>query len=212
VLTVENLWSGAGSPIASCFQWASALATAGFSTAAIETWSPSSKLLLCLAMSCGGAAGATTGGLRMSRVILLTQAAADRIGGVAMHPWRLMTGKPIASEKAEQRFRRRLEAATTMVVLWVGIVFMGTLLLLHAVGPTVGLDDVLFEVSSALNNVGLTTGITSPDLTSSGKAALILLMWLGRLEIVPVLVLVAVVVAHPIHRLQGMMEERHSRR
>jgi len=47
----------------------------------------------------------------------------------------------------------------------------------------------MFEAASALGSVGLSTGISSPDLHWLGKLILILFMWMGRLEIIPVIVL-----------------------
>ena len=52
-------------------------------------------------------------------------------------------------------------------------------------------------MTSALGNVGLSSGITSPELHWSGKLGLIVLMWAGRLEIVPVLVLFAALIVRP---------------
>lgn len=51
------------------------------------------------------------------------------------------------------------------------------------------LSDIVFEITSALGAAGLSTGITGPSLHWLGKYLLILLMWMGRLEIVPVLLL-----------------------
>jgi trk system potassium uptake protein TrkH len=202
LLALENLWSGSGAGwLDSLFQWTSALATAGFSTAPLETWSPTALVLLSLAMACGGAAGATTGGLKLRRVIRLAEGAWARVRGVALHPWRLMDHRPMADAAAEAHTARTFEAAVVMATLWAAAVFAGTLLLLHAAGPGVPLDQVVLEVTSALGNVGLTTGITGPDLHWSGKLGLIVVMWMGRLEIVPVLVLVAALVMAARHRV-----------
>lgn len=46
-------------------------------------------------------------------------------------------------------------------------------------------------VASAASGVGLSTGITHPDLPWLGKLTLIFLMWMGRLEIIPVLLLLS---------------------
>ena len=190
LIALENLWRG-GSPIwlDSLFQWTSALATGGFGTVPLETWSPTALLLLSLAMVCGGAAGATTGGLKLKRVVLLATGAYARIRGVALHPWRLMEHKPMADAAAERHAVRTLEAAVIMAVLWLVTIFAGTVLLLHAAGPRVALDHVVLEATSALGNVGLSTGIAGPELHWTGKLGLIVMMWMGRLEIVPVLVL-----------------------
>jgi trk system potassium uptake protein TrkH len=49
--------------------------------------------------------------------------------------------------------------------------------------------DALFEVVSAVGTVGLSTGITGPDLEVGLKLLLTLAMLLGRLEILALLVL-----------------------
>ncbi|NIR29960.1 MAG: TrkH family potassium uptake protein [Gammaproteobacteria bacterium] len=190
LLALENRWfTGSALWLDSLFQWTSALATAGFGTVRLDTWSPTAQLLLSLAMVCGGAAGATTGGLKLRRVVLLGNAAFARLRGVALHPWRLMEHKAMADD--ETHAVRALEAAAVMAALWATVILVGTLLLLHAVGPGAALEEVILEVSSALSNVGLTSGIAGPDLHWSGRVGLILIMWMGRLEIVPVLVLLS---------------------
>jgi len=204
VLALESYWSGSGAGwVDVLFQWASALATAGFGTVSLESWSPTALLLLSMAMVCGGAAGATTGGLKLRRVVVLADGAYARIRGVALHPWRLMNHRPMADAAAEAHSARIFEAAVIMAALWGVAVLAGTLLLLHAAGPGVALDHVVLEVTSALGNVGLTTGITGPELHWSGKLGLIVVMWMGRLEIVPVLVLVAALVMASRHRAAG---------
>lgn len=47
--------------------------------------------------------------------------------------------------------------------------------------------DSLFESVSAAANVGLSTGITSPDMPAFLKIVYILQMWLGRLEFLSVI-------------------------
>ena len=49
--------------------------------------------------------------------------------------------------------------------------------------------DSFFEVASAQGNVGLSLGIISPNMPDIAEILLIFNMWIGRLEIIPVLVL-----------------------
>jgi len=189
---LENRWAGLSATwLDAAFQVTSALTTAGFATADIATWAPGSLLLLALAMCCGGDAGATTGGLKLKRVLLLAKGAYVRVRGVALHPWRLMERKAIADESPESPRSRTLEAAAIMAVLWASTLLLGTLLLLHAAGPQARLAHVMLDTASALGNVGLSTGVASHELAWHGKLGLMMLMWLGRLEIIPVLVVVA---------------------
>jgi trk system potassium uptake protein TrkH len=71
----------------------------------------------------------------------------------------------------------------------VGLLGIGILVLLHVAKPQYTLNNVILEASSALLSVGLSTGISHPDLYWVGKLVLILFMWIGRLEIFPVLIL-----------------------
>ena len=50
-------------------------------------------------------------------------------------------------------------------------------------------QDALFESASAIGTVGLSVGITGPDLPAWLKLVLSLEMWAGRLEVLPVLIL-----------------------
>ena len=66
---------------------------------------------------------------------------------------------------------------------------MGVLILLQVVQSKYTVPDVLFEAASAMGTSGLSVGISNPDLHGVGKLVLILFMWMGRVEIIPVLVL-----------------------
>ena len=53
--------------------------------------------------------------------------------------------------------------------------------------PGHALSDVFFEVASAQGTVGLSSGLTGPTMNTGAKSSFVFLMWLGRLEIFPVL-------------------------
>ncbi|OYT59914.1 hypothetical protein B6U81_05400 [Thermoplasmatales archaeon ex4484_30] len=67
------------------------------------------------------------------------------------------------------------------------LLFIGVLVLLYTTEQS--LDNVFFEVCSAQGNVGLSVGITGLGMNAIAKFMLILNMWIGRLEIIPILVL-----------------------
>jgi len=50
--------------------------------------------------------------------------------------------------------------------------------------------DSLFEVASAQGNIGLTTGIISATMPPIAQVFLLVNIWIGRIEIIPALVLV----------------------
>jgi trk system potassium uptake protein TrkH len=76
-----------------------------------------------------------------------------------------------------------LQKALTVAVLMISLLFAGTAILSitedHTIFPH-SISDLIFEVSSALGTVGLSTGIT-PFLSDTGKFVLMLCMFVGRI-------------------------------
>lgn len=177
----------------SCFQFISALTCTGFQTADhIYAWSEASKLALAVAMVIGGAAGSTVGGIKLIRLILLYKGVVWKfkkvsLSAAAIIPFKLGS-KFLSSEEANEE----VAEAALISFLWVLFLFLGIFVLLQTVeGYTLG--DVVFEVASAQGNVGLSTGITGPGMGSIPKVALMFNMWIGRLEIIPVLMLIRLI-------------------
>lgn len=81
----------------------------------------------------------------------------------------------------------KVPAASILALVWLTALVLGTVLLLHVVERQTPMDAVLLETAPALSKVGSSARITGPDLPWPGKAMLIVIMWLGRLEIVLVL-------------------------
>ncbi|GJD18143.1 cation transporter [Rivularia sp. IAM M-261] len=189
VLLFDNRWFfGSFIWLDSVFQWVSALGTCGFETVDLQNWSSSAKLLLILGMVVGGAAGSTVGGLKLNRLVFFGKAVVWHLQKLALQPNQPMYYRVEGETVTEAEASRTIEAATVLLVLWLTAIAMGVIFLLH-VAPGYNLIDVIFEVTSALGSVGLSVGITHPDLHWLGKLTLMLLMWVGRLEIVPVIVL-----------------------
>jgi trk system potassium uptake protein TrkH len=72
------------------------------------------------------------------------------------------------------------------ITFYVLCLFAGTLVLTSYGNAFV---DAFFEVASAIGNTGLTVGITAPGMPVVEKIVLIIEMWIGRVEIFPVLML-----------------------
>jgi trk system potassium uptake protein TrkH len=170
------------------FQFISALTCTGFATANLGSWTESAKLLLAFAMVIGGAAGSTAGGIKLFRAILLGKGAGWRIKRSISTPRRVFVyklgEKPLSKDDAMDLVN---EAAIIsfmwIILLSIGIIIIATLFKDRTLG------DVFFEVCSAQGNVGLTTGITKITMEPIGKIVLIFNMWIGRLEIIPIIVL-----------------------
>ncbi len=144
--------------------------TAGFNTVNISSMSASSRFFLMLLMFVGGSPGSTAGGIKtvtLAVVVITAIATLRKRGEVEM-------------------FNRSIRIvivgrAITITLLFVAVLFAGTLVLSVTENSNgFSFSDIMFEASSALGTVGLTTGIT-PLLTSAGKLVIIALMLVGRL-------------------------------
>ena len=189
---LENYWwRGSLQWVDSTFQWVSALGTAGFQTVDLHAWSPTGRLFLSLAMVLGGAAGSTAGGLKQVRVALLHKGLRWRIQRIRSKPHELLKHEIDGEALEEADAIRMVQNAGTLAALWVLALGVGVVVLLHVVPEQYGLSDVILEVSSAQGNVGLSTGITHPSLPLIAKITLTLSMWMGRLAIIPTLIVLS---------------------
>jgi trk system potassium uptake protein TrkH len=73
--------------------------------------------------------------------------------------------------------------------MWVILLSIG-IIVIAMIFPEQSLGNTIFEVCSAQGNVGLSTGITSINMSPIAKTMLIFNMWIGRLEIIPIIVLI----------------------
>ncbi len=179
------LWGVAGWRVgelpASVFHATSALTTAGFQLSDPATWPEGSTPWIIGLMVLGGSAGSTAGGLKLFRLILLFKLA-HRLVIRALLPEEAKVPVKLQGVAVPDR---ELELVAGFFVLYMGWLAVSTLLLGLAGFP---LEKALFESASALGTVGLSIGVASPELVWWAKLVLILNMWAGRLEILPVLV------------------------
>ncbi len=160
----------------------SAQTTAGFSTLSVDALPPVAMGLLLALMLVGGGLGSTAGGVKWLRVLIFVSTLKLQLRRLALppHAWtKLHLGKLPIDESLCLR-------AQVLLFLYVLTAFFSWLPFL-----ALGYDPLhsLFEVISALGTVGLSAGITSADLPGLLQLVLGLDMWLGRVEIVAVLVL-----------------------
>lgn len=204
LLFLENYWyQDELLPLDSAFQWVSALGTAGFSTVDLSRWGPPAHLLLSLAMVIGGAAGSTAGGVKLNRVVVIYKGLIWRFQRIYSKPHELVRYEIDGEVLTEEEIGRRIEAAGVLVALWALVLLLGVLVLLHLLPIGSELHLIIFEATSALSSVGLSVGIVGPNLKWSAKLTLIVLMWMGRLEIIPVLILFS----WPIGRLRDTVRQ-----
>jgi trk system potassium uptake protein TrkH len=183
---------------ASLFQFVSAVSNTGFGTEAVgggteQVWSAGATLLTCLGMLTGGAAGSTTSGLKLIRVLTLAKGTIWQVQEVFRPDSAIRYMKLGDRNLSEQQAQREYTEATVVFVLWVTFLAIGVAGLLRVLSPAYPLEYVIFDVMSAQSNVGLSSGITGPTMPEAAKAMLIVNMWVGRLEIIPIAVLLGAI-------------------
>lgn len=153
----------------SVFQSMSALTTVGFNTINIGGLMPITLLSLTMIMYFGASPSGTGGGLKTTTLTATAAFVASKLGQnrkVALFGRILPT--------------YRIDNALATFVLYTTVVFMGSFML-TAVEDFDYLS-LLFEASSALGTVGISTGITF-DLSVAGKFIIIVLMFIGRVGV-----------------------------
>ncbi len=187
VITLSTLAEAFG-PAA--FQFISALTCTGFaSVETLTTWSESSLLLLSFAMVIGGAAGSTAGGIKLFRAILLYKGVGWRIKQAISTPRRVFVHKLGEKPLSKENAMDLINEAAIISFIWI-IILSVSVIILSSIYSDYSLGKVVFEVCSAQGNVGLTAGITSMSMDTLAKSMLIINMWVGRLEIIPIIVLI----------------------
>ncbi|MDT8357760.1 MAG: TrkH family potassium uptake protein [Methanomicrobiaceae archaeon] len=172
------------------FMAAAAVTSTGFQTAQPGEWASVMVIFLLLLMLIGGSSGSTAGGIKLSRIALAFRGLVwwfrrVFVSGRVIVPFRY-EGRIIPKNVAE------LEVGKNMltIMLFIFIIFIATTVVMHVEPITQDSSIVVFEIVSGMCNNGISTGLVSPDLSPVTKIAFILVMWIGRLEVMPVIVLI----------------------
>lgn len=189
LIMVQEAWNGQLGPDDSLLRWVAAVTTTGALGEVPRRWPAGTLWLLMLAMCMGGIAGSTTGGIKMLRLVTLYRSLVWGLADLLRQPHEVLRltfdGQALSARDAQQRVR----AAVTLVSAWVIVALVGVWAMSWCVPADTPLADILFDVLSAQSSEGVTTGLVDARLSAAGKGVLMTLMWMGRLEIMPVLVL-----------------------
>lgn len=92
-----------------------------------------------------------------------------------------------------------LETAKNMLVILLSVItiFVASLAVLQYHITTYSLTEIVFQVVSAFSTCGINTGYVTPDMPASSKWIFILVMWVGRLEVIPVVMLFLALLRRP---------------
>ena len=172
----------------STFQWVSALTCTGFQSAPIGRWVAGAKVFVVGAMTLGGAAGSTVGGIKLVRGYTIVRGIVWQFSRVFLPKNAVVTARIGDRQLDRGGMEREFSEAAIVTLLWVLLLIASSIVLVNVAGADFGYADALFEVASAQGNVGLSTGITGPSMHPLAEGMFVLNMWVGRLEIIPVLV------------------------
>jgi trk system potassium uptake protein TrkH len=148
--------------------------------------------VLVALMFSGASAGSTSGSVKVARHLVIGRVLRRELDQT-VHPEYVA---PIRINRFPIE-ERMVRAVIAFVLLYIGIFVVGALLLLldaHRVDLELTPFEALAASASALGNVGPAIGFAGPmgsfaPFSDLSKGLLIVLMWIGRLEIVPVAVL-----------------------
>lgn len=170
------------------FQVTTIISTAGFATADFDLWPTFSKTLLVFLMLIGSCAGSTAGGLKLSRVMLIFKSTVREIRHI-LRPRSVSIVRLDGVAVPEETVRSAVGYLALYVMMLICTVFL------------ISFDGYSFETNftaaiACLNNIGPGLKEVGPTGNFAGYSMLsqfllALSMILGRLEIIPMLVLLS---------------------
>lgn len=170
------------------FTVSSIITTTGFSTADFGSWPLFSQMILLLIMFFGGCAGSTAGGLKISRIAIMTKMYIAEIRQM-ISPSRVITVK-----FEEKPMDSRTQRSILVYFLVYMILFVIILLILSfSVGDFL---TAFSAVTATINNIGpglgkVGTTYSFYEMSNLNKIVLSFAMLAGRLELFPMLILFA---------------------
>ena len=191
-LWAEGFFEGEAAIRHSVFTAVSTMTTTGFATTDFNEWTLFAAIVIVALMFTGGQAGSTTGSVKIVRHLLMGRILRRELDQT-VHP------EAVARVHLNRRpvDERTLRAITSFVLLYVGVFAVGALLLVLDAARTnidLALLDAVAASAATLGNGGSAFGFAGPmgtfePFSDVSKIIMIVLMWVGRLEISPVAVL-----------------------
>ena len=168
------------------FQVGSIITTTGYATTDFDLWPALSKTLLVTLMFIGACAGSTSGGIKVSRILILLKTIRKELS-LIIHPRQVkkirMDGHPVDHET--------LRSANVFLVVYFVLLLTSMLL--------ISVDEFDFStnftsVVTVLNNIGPGLNLVGPTQNFSifspfSKVVLMFDMLAGRLELFPMMIL-----------------------
>ncbi len=174
------------------FNVSSLMSTSGFGTADYTKWPVFSRIVLFAVMCIGGCAGSTAGGLKVSRIVMLSKSSIINVKKT-LSPRSVYTAK-MDGNPIDEATRRNVKS---FFIIYMFIMFVSVLLISvgnNDFGTYSAFETNFSAVVACFNNVGPGSGAVGPtgnyaSYTIFAKLVLCFDMLLGRLEILPILLL-----------------------
>ena len=191
-LVTEGLFSGEQAVRHAVFNTVSMMTTTGFASADFNEWTAMTALVLFGVTLLSASAGSTSGSIKLVRHVVIAKMLRREIRHT-VHPELIA---PLRLNGAVIN-ERTLRAIIVFVFLYLGVCVFGAVAILldsSLRGIPVTAFQALADSASALGGVGPGLGFAGPmgsyePFSDVSKLVLTVEMYLGRLEIVPVLVL-----------------------
>tara|TARA_Y100001970_G_scaffold166768_1_gene204148 strand:- start:159300 stop:160871 length:1572 start_codon:yes stop_codon:yes gene_type:complete len=164
------------------------ISSTGYSSTNFANWPVFSQFVLLLLMIIGASAGSTGGGLKVLRIRILFELAKREVVRI------IQPRKVIAIRFNEEVIEERtVWMVLGMISSW-AVIVTASMLTFSLFEPSLEMKDVLSVSISLLGNTGPALGAFGPtatwaSLSEPSMFIATLLMWLGRLELLTVLVL-----------------------
>lgn len=140
--------------------------TAGFNTVDFSLLSKGAVLIMCMLMFIGGSSGSTAGGAKTTSVAVIFAYLFASLRGISKP---VLFGRTIDNETHKK--------AVMVCSFNLSLIFLAVLTICAI--DNLPLEDVLFEIFSAISTVGMTTGITR-QLSLISECIVMVLMFCGR--------------------------------
>ncbi len=190
VIIAINTFSIAGSAVTAvkdaAFQVASIISSTGYATTDYNMWPETSKTVLILIMFIGACAGSTGGGIKVSRIIILTKSISKEIVSY-IHP------KSIRKIKLDNKTVPHDVVRSTNVYFITFVIIFCVSLLLITFENKDGITNFT-AIAACINNTGPGLAAVGPasnfgHFGDFSKYVLMFDMLAGRLELFPMLIL-----------------------
>ncbi|NLB09616.1 MAG: TrkH family potassium uptake protein, partial [Clostridiaceae bacterium] len=168
------------------FTVTSIISTTGYTVTDFNTWPLLSHIILLCLMFVGGMAGSTAGGIKVSRIVIYVKSAIAEVRS-SLNP-----NRRVALSFESKTVSRQLKSQVSNYLSIYILIFVVLLLIVSLNTPN--FEAAFSAVAATFNNVGPALDVFGPSgnfgiMSVLSKVALSIGMIMGRLEIIPILIL-----------------------